>query len=411
MLNLSIDGKKSISIKFALFLLTSFALTWSDLFNTVLAATPLVAWKQLCIVLLGATTLLTPSRREGVRLGVIWLSLECLLVAYTAIVNGDISWALFNSFFYTSWIIAAAATLNFGGSALLEISPRHFVILIIASVLGLYLDGFTSIFSFLPKAEEYYLNSGDALGIARRAAFFFPTSTMVAPILIALAELSIILGANRTERKIVIAAVAISFVPTGSFSAAMICAIYVLLRAVLLPAIATGHVLTYSAVTACVLLLMPISYIDTDNSDIAQLSRIFNNIDDQSEANIERRELVSWAMLEIGHFSVGEHIVGLGIGSTNSRFDIPALYPHGESSFIQSHIELGLLGDALRLIPIVILMTQRPKSKKYEVFRSSFMIFGSLSLFATFTAPTFGAIPFQFMLGIFIGLLFKANNS
>jgi hypothetical protein len=371
-------------------------LIWSDLFNYLLAATPLVAWKQIAIVALWALTFIVDGANKFKNLAVVGLTVQSSLIIYSLFlgVQGEI--AIYNSFLYLSWI-PAFIVFQSGLLKYLKInfSPLWTPILI-GSCVGLLVDLFTDAFSFVSRQGGEQITTSYLLenNIAKRVGFFFVTSTMVIPLMSSIAFL--ILDRKRTVTTSWMCAVAIAIggLSTGSLSSTIVALL-----------ISVAFIAASPVKPSNVLLIMPLFLIITigglsnmsiDNFEL-QLERLSDNTNSDSEANIGRAVFWQQAISDIGSFTPLEHILGAGLGATNDNKGNYALYGHGESSFLQSYIECGLLGTISRLAPFIFLI--------YAAIRQRNLINGiwAASTFAAVAlAPTYGNIPFQVVLGLML---------
>jgi len=393
----------SLSSRF-LFLI-AFPLLWSDALNQLFADTPLVIWKQAIMVVAWLLAFKEGVAKFG---GLLIFSLTSLtiLIIVSIIRNHSAGIVLYNSFLYISWVPFFVLSCNGGHEALTDRFRKYWLIFVVISVIGLLLDFYTSIFDFVNRqgADSSYIES---LGIAKRSAFFFIASTMVMPLLAYPALNAVSVTESFWVKSLVGGALLIGSIPTGSGSS-IVCALFFSLVIFFSGRFSSAKAFQLAGVL--LLVLIGYSVMIQDERFQIQLDRFMDNQNADSEANLARRLFWETAIADISDFSVVDHVFGAGLGVTNDNKDNYATYGHGESSFFQAYIEGGVIAFLMRLSPFIFLFYGLLKSRiSSEVVR--IFVWGFMSLVAIALAPTFGNIPFQFVLGMLLGQVWRMSKA
>lgn len=394
--------KISINNLFSIFLLL---LATSGLWNFIFGGTPLVAWKQIIIFLTYALIARLKKDRFSSALLYLILFVQFLLILTSSIRGVSPFVILFNIFFYTAWLPFFLWSAQGGNDYFNKNYSRSTLILLVVSAAGLYIDLKTDYLSFLSNTGvgfDYYQD----FDVAKRSAFVFVTSTLVMPIVGALAVMALTQEYSIFRLIVCIFVILIATVSTASASAFLI-SIFVVIG-IFVNNIRLSRVIVF-LVGGVFVLLLGQGLIAKDDVLLRQIDRIVNNKNVQNESNSGR--LASWdkAANVIQKFSPIEHAVGLGLGATNDNNNASARYTHGESSFFQAYIESGVTGLFLRLLPfaLIVFFALRTRNKnKFLVLSYCAAIFVAVAL-----APIFGNIPSQALLGFLAGSLYKSHRS
>lgn len=369
----------------------------SSLFDALFSGTFLVGWKQLIVVGCWLTCFRYHASVRVYQSLVLVGLLNIVLLASSLVEGVSLGTAAFNAFFYSSWIpfFILSHRSEWSSRSRLKIG---WMILFLTSTIGLYIDLHTDLFAFL-RTEIIDRDYLDKHEIARRASFLFNTSTTVLPMVGGIGLMAFLQRPSAGRAAIITVGLAICAVATGSlsgFGVALLCAIGIL-------GTISGSVLRLAVVLSCFIgVVFGIGLASQNTETIGlQVDRVLDNTDVQSDANVGRSFLWRQAIATIEDMSPAEHILGRGLGTTNSRFDSTALYTHGESSLLQAYIEAGILGLAFRCLPFVMAgyFFMRVRGKHKFAFAGYF----SGTAIAISLAPTFGFIPLEAMLGYLLG--------
>ncbi|NHQ88506.1 hypothetical protein HA050_20615 [Iodobacter sp. HSC-16F04] len=384
-------------------LLTVFFMFWSDLFNYIFAGTPLVAWKQLVAISYWIIAYKIATKAWHYDLLNISLAVGLVLFINSYFMfDVGVDTCLFNFLIYFTTPALLVVLLSCPVKFLLD--ERMYIlwaVFVFLSVVGLLIDLNTDLFSFLPRNEMdsvFYLVNNEV----KRASLFFPASTMAVPFIAAGAIYSTTIKNNSKWIGISLSAsLPVAAFATGSVSSYFV-AIACLIGIVATQKISIGGVFSGCiAISICAGLYLSNS---GENSTVSkQMDRLLNNTHANSQSNMERQQYWDDAMKIIENFNVIDHLVGKGYGVTFPKFEKQIVYPHGESSFFQSHIELGLIGDLARVVPFIYIIGMSIRRKKIDVF-----LWGSSVFLAIALAPTAGSIPFQVLVALM--LYFIATN-
>lgn len=381
-------------------------LLWADLLNFLFEGTPLAAWKQGIVVYVWvrAFNLTKGTRYFAPCAG--GLATTLLLVVWSLYQGVDLDIALYNAFLYLSWLPCFIVGAGGGYDELTAARRSYWLVFVALSVLGLYLDFATPLFSFIDKQGEVGLLIQNA--IARRASFFFVASTMAIPLVGFMLVAHLRTHAAAEERLLPALLIVLAAFPTGSVSAMVVALIVAL---VLLAGLGLGKGAILALGLACSLFVtLSIDGLLADEGVQLQIERLIENQHPDSVSNLERRGYWDLAWRDIGRMDPSEIVLGMGLGTTNDNRGNPAPFINGESSFLQAMIECGLLGVLTRLLPFLLLFRYG-----LAVRRSSeapvIVAWGAANLWAVAIAPTFGSISFQMALGLLIGRLFVLSRS
>lgn len=357
--------------------------------NSVLSGGMFSSWKQIIIVLL-FLVIFVLNEEYRVTIGLIFAFILFSVFIFYGVINGlNFSSLMYNIFFYISWVpffILGRLGLS---DYFFERYKVHILFFIVFSAVGLYVDFTTDFFSFLVD-KEYNNEFLELNGIAKRTAFIFNTSTTVMPIICGFAVIKMLYPIKNITLFIISLALIVSAYCSGSLSAAIglvMCLACVFYK---------SDIQLINKITLVIILLFLLSLLVSSYSggDL-QVDRILSN-DSSSESNTGRLYLWSYAVNTISNFNVIELLLGKGLGVTNSNFNDSVQFMHGESSYFQSLIEIGILGTMLRLAPFYLYFVCYRANFILDVYMLSVLV-------ATAVAPIFGNITLQAILGLLIG--------
>lgn len=326
----------------AILLTTYLLLATQGLGNTMLAGSGAVIWKQI-VVLLCFAAIATALGPEDVLASTIVLAAVVMLCLSTVIAGHTFGKAAYNAFFYVSWL----PFYLFGERY--DVTPRTkwmASLLIVASAVGLWVE-FTT--PYLDALKEDDAAIRDLFGYDQRLAFVFSFSTGVMPVLAVFFCLALLAGAGPGLTLALLMWLALCVIPTGSLAAVLM-----LVACAAMGCTALDGRGRLAALALAVALGGAALLVRTDRTDI-QIERILGN-DAGSDSNIGRLKLWSDAVEVIGRAGVPQLLFGRGIGATNDDQFGRATFGHGESSFFQAVIEGGIVGLALRLMPLLLLL-------------------------------------------------------
>lgn len=382
-----------------------FLLITSGLWNYIFASTPLVAWKQI-IILITYIILFNIKKSEFTSKLFYFLFIIQLIFILTSLIQGvSLFITLFNIFFYVAWIPFFLWSTNGGSEYFNKNYSRYTLILLIICAIGLYVDLKTDYLSFLAISNADISNDFyEKFDVAKRSSFIFVTSTLVMPVIGALTVIVITQKYSNFRLIMCILSILIAAVSTASTSAFFISGF--LLIGIVGNNIKLSRFFIISIIITIITLFSQI-IISKDDTLSRQISRVTENRDTKSEANSGRFSSWGISINTIKKFSIIEHAVGQGLGATNNQYN-PSVLTQGESSFFQAYIEGGIVGLFLRLFPflLIIYLFFRYKNNNTFLLMSYFLgIFIAVAI-----APIFGNIPSQALLGFLAGSLVKKNT-
>jgi hypothetical protein len=384
-------------IDFFIFL-TLVALAAQGSVNLIVRGTIFESWKQviIAILLVYSASRLAAWRTTRLYLLVVFGS---GLLATSSLIGGiDVEHVLVNLLFYISWlpfyVLASTSSLALSSKR----SAGVVIALIVSSAIGLTLQLKTNLLDFLTDEASLYYFQNLASGLeARRYAFIFVASTLVMPTLLGFFRILCFGVVSTPIRLVTLACLGLSAVATASLAAA-----FLLVISTGLAVIRVSLLKRVTALTA-VVVLSPF-LVDWGGEEFGiQIARIVRN-DESSESNQGRIALWEGAIETIGRMVPGEHVVGLGLGTTNDRSGRTLLVMHGESSFFQSYIEGGWVGLLLRLAPFWLLIFARRSAPEVED-----VLYGISIFLCCAAAPIFGYFGVQCIVGYLAGLATRRN--
>lgn len=356
--------------------------------NYLLNSGPLSAWKQVIIGLLFVYACVRHATTRGAPI-VFCLLIAAILIINTLTLGRPVASTTYNIFFFVGWV----PFFVFAQSIDLENRPRLgrlFASLILLSAVGLWLQLTTHLLDFLKLTLESELR--DKTGEAQRFALVYVTSTGVMPTLAGFYCLALSARISTFWQVLATIALIVSAIPTASLAAFVMLACSLCAFAVV--ARGWGRLLLI-ALAAIFALAAPL----LQSNDVAkQLARIGDSTT-SSQSNSGRLELWQQSIAILAESSPREAIVGHGIGTTNGNLGAEALYTNGESSYFQAAIEGGLLGLALRFLPLCLLLI----SSAYVPDRSMYWLYGIGIAICCAVAPVFALYGLQCSVGMVAG--------
>lgn len=383
-----------------LFSITLVLLFSSGLWNFLFGNIGLNAWKQISVAILFFVAYKLCRHAPYKRMLIFFAAFSSFeLIAASFLQGVSIYTALFNIFFYISWI----PFFIWGGTSPHEENWHRYIMpLLLICLMGLVADLLTDWFMFLSAREDILTNEYyEEYQVIKRSVFWFVAPTLVMPMI---SGFLVILLAFRKEMYISVLAIAVVIL-TAMLTAstnAVVMGVFVLF----------GMAATRLRVRSIVLLiiaLMPFVFYVVDwFSEVEQTeSRVARTLKvgqtDRSDPNEGRFYAWGQALSDISKFSILEHMVGDGLGATSNQQGGVAKYTHGESSFLQAHLEGGIVGLMLRLMPFLMAVHFYRKSTIGGKRVIAAYILGDALLVAV--APIFGNIPSQAILGYLVGVL------
>ena len=384
-------------------------LVWSDLFNYILADTPFVVWKQLIVAGAWLYAIRIDLRSKKYYRSILAGFATLILIAWSMVMcNVYVDIAVFNSFLYFSWV-PVFVILSENKDDIVVAAKRYqyyALFLFVASIFGLYIDWYTDYFNWVEK-QVSSVSLLESIGTARRASFFFIASTMVIPLVAAPGIIFYLANPSNSRGALISTGLLLAVLPTGSGSSMVVAAICCV---GLFVAGGSVHLVRSFLAMSLVLAIIFFGSNFSDNRTQLQMERLFTAVDSETESNVGRVDFWQIAMNDISAMSGAELILGNGLGVTNDNKGNIALYSHGESSFFQAMIEAGIVGVFSRLLPFALIFSffiLNFRVRALREIRSHLVVifWAAASLLAIATAPTFGNIPFQAVLGFMLAAL------
>lgn len=401
-----------------------FLLPNHDLFNYILAGTPLTIWKQLLatIIFLIAISWALRSRTTGradltskkilfayVFAGMLFVTYSLALgLSPSRVIYGLLAYSGLSGYIYFALL---AAKDNKRIKIYIAISLISAV-----SSAGLIFDYYTDIFRFLPRLDELTLDYLERHDLVKRAAFFFGASTIVFPFQ-AFGLLSVAFICARQ-------AAAISFILYNGFAATTIFSMYLTgsragFYLILITYLVGYRVATQgaSSVIRHLLILFFATSLLLSNFKVfdyevftAQADRYIYALSDQDEGNSHR--YARWIEgLELMTTISPEWFFGHGLGTTIGKFDDGiTTATHFESSVLQAFYEGGfglIIYRYLAAIVAIAIYASRFRHRTRETTALAFLI--ALVTLSTVVAPTFGAFHTQLVFFLSSGLLISLS--
>lgn len=371
-------------------------LSAQGLLNYVFSGTPLEAWKQLFIVVLFCIAASRLERKDDYIVFYFSIFVGGVLFLTSILRRNDVASIAYSSFFYISWIpfYIIGKTSIFSsprGSGIKQKIAVSAFLLIVVSGIGLMVQLNTPYLDFLNNVLES-TQLQIANNEARRLNFVFVASTIVMPTLVGFFRLLCMWVRSSIVRSTSVFFLILSAIPTGSLgSIVMLFSSFLIasLRMKLIGKVVGGAVVFIGAI-----------YLLSGMSDVVntQFLRIISN-DTYSESNVGRIIQWKYALDFISSFGPVEHLVGVGLGSTNEGQFGSGISMHGESSFFSAYIEGGLFGLFLQITPFFLLLSARVANGYIEN-----VIYGLALFVCCAVAPIFGGYGIQCVLGYIAGV-------
>jgi hypothetical protein len=383
----------------------------SGLPNAFLTGTFLAGWKQVILVICFAMSYSLISQKNGLlwQIFIATLFVQITLI-FTSMLSGlTATTTFYNLFYYTAWIPFFIWSASGGAAYYLAKYSNFTFYLVVACGVGLAIDSKTDLFLFLASRQaeldlDYF---SQHLEVTKRSAFIFTTSTLVMPVLSAMIVVG--LFCNQTIMRMAISTtVMVIGILTSGTTNSIIMSGGLLLGMLMKLGFKSFRIIGVS-LAFVTLFFLTIPMLGGDEFIAKQIEPIKGHITLEDEGNVGR--LWHWGMAidDMESFSIIEHIVGSGLGTTNNNNGNQiVLHTHGESSFFQAYLEGGILGLMLRILPFILAV------KLFSVnnlINRSYLTLGYLiAIFLVDAiAPLFGNIPSQALLGFLIGEMYRKN--
>ncbi len=380
--------------------------------NYIFGGTILAGWKQF-IVIIGylLCLFLVKSTAELRRILLATILLQATWVLTSFIAGLDAEVVFYNLFYYSGWIPFFMWAARGGADYYLERYGKFTFYLVIICGVGLIIDSNTDMFLFLASRQmeldvDYFLLHSE---VAKRSAFIFTTSTLVMPVLGGMIVVSLL--SNPSPFRLAICAVIIFIaILTSATANSVVIGSGILLGMLMHLGIKPLRIVSATIVFSLVIYFV-LPMLGDENFITKQIESIASRQSFDSEGNLGRLWYWGNALDHIYKFSILEHIIGSGLGTTNSNNgNQMILHTHGESSFFQAYLEGGLVGLTMRLMPFLLIATlvkfSDPNNRPYVIIGYVVPIFLIDSI-----APIFGNIASQAILGFLMGKLYLGKTS
>jgi hypothetical protein len=383
----------------------------SGIGNAFFGGSILAGWKQLILivgyVMCFSLVKKTPDLRR-IFMSTIFIQITLVMTSMIAGIAPEV--VFYNLFYYSAWVPFFIWAARGGTDYYLKKYGKLTFYLVIACGIGLVIDSKTDIFMFLATRQaeldmDYFSQHTDTV---KRSAFIFTTSTLVMPVLGGMVVVGLL--RNHTAMRAAISAVVIliGIVTSASANSAVLSAgllLGMLMQLGMKPIRIVGTALVFSV---AIFIVGPM--VGDDEFVAKQIGQIAGHQSLADEGNTGRLWHWGKALDDIQEFSIIEHIVGSGLGTSNSNNgNVNVLHTHGESSFFQAYLEGGILGLTLRLLPFFLIATL---VKSNSLNNRPYLILGYI--FTVFlvdaVAPLFGNIPSQALLGFLMGELYLSRK-
>jgi hypothetical protein len=349
----------------AIFLVVFISFFWLRLFEHYLIG-PLGAYKQIIILGLTVYCLYTCKSPRALRISIYCLAIMGILALWSYFVKGmPIPAIAYNSFNYISWIPFFLFGVSRRGVIPLECHwHKLFAILYVSSIIGLILDYHLDIASHVNPSiidwREYARYSGDDVS---RSEFFFGGSVKVIPQLIFICFLVISTGilANKwtmNQSLLVSLPLMLVFPYTHTTNAFLFSLLFILSVCFCIQSELSKSLifLALSYLTISLLIFIAPSLQDLDGTRFARPLAQIGVV--QSSRFSDQDGRISFWMESVTFLDSApllNVLLGDGIGTGGGQFSQGITgRSHGESSFIQSLFEGGILATILRLLPFYI---------------------------------------------------------
>ncbi|MET3516152.1 hypothetical protein ABIC63_003938 [Pseudacidovorax sp. 1753] len=385
------------SNKFKYFLFTSsvLLLLTAGFWNWIFGSSALASWRQMLIVFLYAYSIKLLKTRGDLLIYMLMIIAQLVGIFFSALNGVSLYDSIYNIFFYAAWYPFFLFARAGFAERLFSRNTQFICVYLAICAAGLYIDFNTDIFNAL-TVRDYDNEFLEQIGAAKRAAFIFTTSTFVMLILGGVISVLLTYRANAKTLILSGAVGAVAVLCSGSLSANIIFMLVVAGGLLRVARRSPRALLVFLAVIFTVSL-----FVSTESVTVQrQLDRITSN-EGREESNAARIGLWQYAVDLISTFSIPEHLLGKGLGTTNNRLSGGSLYKHGESSFFQAYIELGLLGVFLRFAPFLLWL------RYWRATPVTLKFYGVGFFIAVLVAPTYGYATNQMILGTILGMCAK----
>ncbi len=380
--------------------------------NAVFGGTILAGWKQF-IVIIGyfLCLFMVKNTAELRRIYLATMLLQFTWVVTSLIAGLSLEVVFYNLFYYSAWIPFFMWAARGGTEYYLERYGKFTFYLAILCGFGLIIDSKTDIFLFLASRQveldvDYFLLHSE---VAKRSAFIFTTSTLVMPVLGGMIAIGLL--GNPSPVRLAISAILILIaILTSATANSVVIGSGILLGMLMHLGVKPLRIVSAIAVFSLVFYFV-LPMLGDENFVTKQIESIASRQSFDSEGNLGRLWYWGNALDHINNFSILEHIIGSGLGTSNTNNGNQLVFhTHGESSFFQAYLEGGLIGLSFRLLPFLLITTlvkySDPKKRPYLIIGYIVPVFLIDSI-----APIFGNIASQAILGFLIGKLYLGKKS
>lgn len=389
--------KKSWMPNSKIFCVFLIALLWAGGVNYLAGPTIFSSWKQVGAIILWIFSFYLEKKSLYAFFVKLCSIATLFLVFYSVFFEGvNFIVAVYNCFLYGFWSVALIIGISgYYREIVCKIGWFSFY-MVIFSATCMMLDLFFGTFDFLDARDvgsDFYSENG----IAKRIVFFFVAKTMVIPIISFIGIIAIDYNDTYPRRLLMAVCFLLCAVATGSVLS-MVAAI--LMGAAFLLSGISRFIYTLVFVVA-ILFFGVVSYSGFgDDSWYLQISRLENNLNSDSDANIERVMYYKRAGVEISNMSPIQSFLGYGLGATNDNLGNRAMYGHGESSLTQAYVEAGIFGGIMRIFPFLFIFSVIVSKFKIIFYDKEGITWFMSAFFTIMLSPTFGSITFQMVLGL-----------
>ena len=385
-------------------------LFWSAFFNYLCRGTPFDSWKNVGVLALWSCCLATEVTFSGLALTTVMGLVSIFYFTWTIELGTSLAHAAYCIFLINTWY-PVWRLLNNQPLILTFIKEKYWlwVALFPLSALGMLLDTNTSLFQFL-SADRLLYDELDVGNSPKRAVFFFIASTAIAPFL---AVMTGVLSLSRNKHNALTAiTIAGSLIVIGicSGSLSTLLLLIALATVVIISLGESGKITQLSRwillpISALIITLASIFLFSQFSMVEKVFTRATENVDANSESNILREKIRTEALDIIHDSSITEHLIGHGLGSTidTAVATDRSLYPHGESSLLQTYLETGLIGTLFMLAPFIYLFVKVWQHNEIN-WRVQGMAITLVFLLTNLAAPNYLGIAIQFFLGLAMGV-------
>lgn len=386
-------------------------LVTSGIGNAIFSGTLLAGWKQI-ILIIGYVMCFSLANKVRDLRQIFFLTIFVQIgLVFASLFSGMAAEVVFyNLFYYSAWVPFFIWAACGGADYYLTKYGRLTFYLVIACGIGLIVDSKTDVFSFLLSRSteldlDYFSQHSE---VVKRSSFIFTAPTLVMPVIGGMIVVGLLNNPSPIRMAISLLVIIVAIVTSASANAVVVGGglfLGMLMRMGGRP---------IRIISTALVLFMAIYFISPflgEEFIAKQSGQILEHQSLGSEGNEGRLWHWGRALDDIQNFTVIEHIVGSGLGTTNENIgNRNVLHTHGESSFLQAYLEGGILGLTLRVLPFLLVATL---AKRNDLEKRPFIILGYMvaMFIVDAVAPIFGNIPSQVLLGFLMGALYLPKKS